>query len=151
MTSEHKNQLRTAYADTDYWVDVPGGRFLIRVGEFQPALSQLLAVENASDWAFVTACNPYSQQLPDADNSIRMCHLVADLSIAGYRFFSGEGASRSGDWSPEPSLLIIGIGQEYAIQIARRYGQLAIVCGRDSQPARLVWTDLDTTTSDRIN
>jgi Protein of unknown function (DUF3293) len=146
MTPERRSQLRQAYLDANYWVEGPYGRFAIRIGEVCHPIVKMLD-RPAADWAFITACNPCSHLLTDADNAVRMNHLVADLTIAGYRFFPGEGAARDGAWKAEPSVLIVGIDETAALDLARRYGQLAIVCGRGSESARLVWTDSDTTTS----
>jgi Protein of unknown function (DUF3293) len=146
MTPERRRELRQAYLDADYRVAGPNGRFAVRIGESCGQVAEMLD-QSALDWAFITACNPYSHPLTDADNAVRMKHLVADVTIAGYRFFPGEGVGHDGSWKPEPSLLIVGIDEAAAVELARRYGQLAIVCGRGAEPARIVWTDSDTTTS----
>ena len=149
MTPERRRELEAAYLDADYWVDGPAGRFVIRIGEHCPLLDALLRSEQATNWAFVTACNPYSQRLSDEDNAIRMRHLVTDLSVAGRRFYPGEGAARDGSWPPEPSLLILDVDASSAGELARRYGQLAIVAGRVGEVARLVWVDSNTTTTNQ--
>ena len=136
------DELDRAYRETDYWVDGPVGRFAIRIDEPCPSLDELLAGDGASCWAFITACNPNSQRLSDEVNAIRMSHLVADVRIAGQRFYSGEGIGRDGRWPPEPSLLILDIEEASAIELAKRYGQLAIVCGRVGAVPHLHWTGL---------
>jgi Protein of unknown function (DUF3293) len=123
--------LDAAYRDTDYRVDdFPTGPFAIRVDE---PCAELADVE----WAFVTACNPHSQQLNDAENDHRMTELQEYLS-GRWKYYRGCGAGREGSWR-EPSLLIVGIREPDAVELARRFGQSAIVVGRAGECARLVW------------
>jgi hypothetical protein len=150
MTPERRRELQAAYLDADYRVDGPEGRFTIRVGRNCPSLDALLRREQSTDWAFITACNPYSQQLSDHDNAIRMNHLVADLTVAGQRVYPGESVARDDSWPPEPSLLILDLDERAAVEIASRYGQLAIVAGQIGEPARLVWIAADRTSNNQI-
>jgi hypothetical protein len=43
--------------------------------------------------------------------------------------FPGEGIGDDGVWPPERSVLVLGIEREAALQLGRRFGQRAIVCG----------------------
>jgi hypothetical protein len=130
--SDSRDDLEAAYRATDYRVDdAPGGPFVIRIGERCDRLADV-------DWAFVTACNPRSQRLSDEQNARRMTELE---TVVGGRwlFYPGHGAGRDGRWPPEPSLLIVGIVESDAVELARRFGQNAFVAGRAGEPARLVW------------
>src|SRR5688572_8377135 len=61
--------LESAYLATDYRVDAgPDGPFALRVGERCPDVDRLLARHGQSEWAFVTACNPESEQLTHPEN-----------------------------------------------------------------------------------
>lgn len=132
--------LETAYRNTDYRVDDgPFGPFTIRIGEVCGELEELLFGEVAFDWAFVTACNPGSRPLSAARNAQRMADLEEFVRAHGWRYYHGGGVGRTGNWPPEPSLLVIGIPQRDAVELARRFGQNAIVAGRTGERARLVW------------
>ncbi|HKB04492.1 MAG TPA: DUF3293 domain-containing protein [Gemmataceae bacterium] len=125
--------LEAAYRATDYRVDdAPSGPFVIRIGEECPELAGL-------EWAFVTACNPGSVRLPEEENTRRMGELEAAVRKGGGRYHRGHGVGRDGQWSPEPSLLIVGIREADAVELARRFGQNAIIVGRAGGEARLVW------------
>ena len=126
-----RHQWESAYRETDYRVDdFPTGPFAIRIGE---PCSELADVE----WAFVTACNPHSHQLSEAENARRIAEM--EQAVSGrWQFHHGCGISRDGSWQ-EPSLLILGIRESDAIELARRFGQNAIVAGRPGEAARLVW------------
>jgi hypothetical protein len=53
----------------------------------------------------------------------------------------GAGAGDDGRWAPEPSLLVLGLPRAEAVELARRFGQEAIVAGRRGAPAELVYCD----------
>jgi Protein of unknown function (DUF3293) len=130
MPSDH---LEAAYRATDYRVeDAPNGPFVIRIGEECPELTGL-------EWAFVTACNPGSVRLSEEDNNRRMGELEAAVRKGGWRYYHGHGVGRDGRWPPEPSLLIVGIREADAVELARWFGQNAIVVGEAGGEARLVW------------
>jgi Protein of unknown function (DUF3293) len=132
MSNSHE-QLEAAYRATDYRVeDIPGGPLVIRIDE---PCDQLPAAE----WAFVTACNPRSVCLSDEENAHRTAELEAAVRERGWIHYRGHGVGRDGRWAPEPSLLIVGIAEADAGELARRFGQNAIVAGRAGEAARLVW------------
>jgi hypothetical protein len=136
----NREQFESAYLNTDYRVNRPEGTFAIRIGEHCAPLEQILNDHSASTWAYITACNPYSQPTKPALNAHRMRQLATMVTEMGYRFFRGEGAARTGDWPLEPSLLILGINEAKALELARHFEQLAFVFGESGLPARLVWT-----------
>src|ERR1043166_1128961 len=109
--------LEAAYRATDY----RAGDITIRIGE--------LAAVDADCWTFLTACNPGSIRQPSAANAEHMARLEEAVHAAGFKFLSGEGVGRDGSWPPEPSLLILDIDEATARELARRYGQAAIVFG----------------------
>jgi hypothetical protein len=133
-------ELESAYRTTDYCVDGPIGRFAIRIGQTSQPLDELLLQDGAPTWAYITACNPKSKQLSEAENAERMRQLEAEVIARGYRIIRGEGVGEAGDWR-ETSLLVIGVDRRAALELAREYEQNAFVFGTRTQPAVLVWTD----------
>src|SRR4051812_37371626 len=132
--------LDAAYWATDYRVDdSPVGLFVIRVGEPCPAADRVLAAHGQSDWAFVTACNPRSEFLSPAENCRRMAELEAVCLFRDWPHYPGAGVSRDGSWPAEPSVLIVGVSEAEAVEVARHFGQNALVIGRFGEPVRLVW------------
>jgi hypothetical protein len=74
-------------------------------------------------------------------NEAAQAQLEAELTALGLPFLRGEGVDPSGSWPGEPSVLVLGITEEEARRLGRRYGQNAIVvAGRDAV-ARLVMLD----------
>jgi hypothetical protein len=84
--------IESAYRATDYRVDDPAGRFVIRVGEPSPEADRLLMLHQQSEWAFVTAYNPGSKPQPDEENARRMAELETVLR-AGWPYYSGAGSA----------------------------------------------------------
>ena len=135
--------LRGAYESTDYCVDdAPGGAFKIRCGERSPQVDHLLADAGLDDWVYITACNPGSHQLSDAENGRRMIALEARLQALPCVAYRGRGVGTAGDWPPEPSLLVLGLDEAQGLALGQEFGQVAIVVGRRGDKARLAWPEL---------
>jgi hypothetical protein len=90
-------------------------------------------------WAFITACNPFSELWSDQDNLGRMRELERELQSSSFKIFPGHGQGDDPRWKPEPSLLVLGINEAQATEVARKYGQNAIVFGVRGEPAKLLW------------
>jgi hypothetical protein len=113
-----------AYRRTTYEAGVR-----IRIGE---------QVSLEAPWAFVTAWNPGSgDPLPPDINDRRARELEREIEDR-WQFRRGQGLPDDAGWTPEPSLLILGISQDDAITLGRRYGQNAIVVGAPESVAKLV-------------
>jgi hypothetical protein len=131
--------LDAAYRATDYRVeDAPNGPFVIRIGETSIEVAELLTDECEFDWAYLTACNPGSERLADDENARRTQELRDRLRCRWHHVFDGVSVGRDGGWR-EPSFLVLGMTEDQAIEVARRFGQNAVVVGRMAEPARLVW------------
>ena len=109
---------------------------VIEVNKKCSELYELLKQHNASEWAYITAWNPFSKVLPDIENSERHQQLVE--LVKEYPYFEGEGVGTDPVWQPEKSLLILGIPKKTAIEIGTKYEQNAIVYGRINEPAELL-------------
>lgn len=122
-------ELLRAYCRTTYRVQTPNSSIDLHIGETSPELDRLLGKHNAEDWAFVTAANPRSEQLSDIANAQRNQTLLAAVEADGYASFPGQGIGADPTWPAEDSLLIIGINDCSALELARSFDQHAIVCG----------------------
>ena len=118
-------ELINAYNTTEYKVYSPS--LVIKIGIANQVLNDLLISYNASTWAYITAFNPFSKILTEAENLKR--HEGLKVKIANFKFFEGEGVGEDKSWEPEVSLLIIGISINEAIEIGEFYEQNAIVVG----------------------
>ena len=134
-----KTSLRENYLRTTYRVTNNGLAIDIRIGERSAPLDALLAKHSARAWAFITAWNPASKKLDDAENRRRQEQLEADVKQGGYVFYRGAGVPNEKDWQPEESILILGIERGEAVQLGKKFGQAAIVIGALSTLPELVF------------
>jgi len=133
--------LRDAYLQTTYRVAATAEPVDIRIGDHNPALDRLLQANGVHQWAFVTASNPQSQPLSDADNAQRNEEMKKSLHAAGWRTVDGVGLPGQPGWQAEHSVLILGIGREAACALSRRWQQKAIIYGALGKVPELVWID----------
>jgi hypothetical protein len=120
--------LINAYNTTEYKVYYPA--IVIKIGIGNQVLNDLLISFNVSTWAYITAFNPFSKILTNAENLKR--HEELKVKIRDYKFYEGEGVGEDKAWEPEISLLVLGISLIDAIEIGKFYEQNAIVVGEIS-------------------
>jgi len=109
---------------------------VIRIGEPNPDLDELLEAEGAATAAYITAANPRGEAASRWKNEIANAALVQ--SLAGYRCFEGEGRDPQGRWKPERSVLVAGISRADAEIVGRAFGQNAIVFVEKGRAPELV-------------
>jgi len=159
MSVSHINQVRTippalikAYRQAHYIVDLPVNNFdhfdhidhikharhikPIQIGQHNSGLAKLMADVDVTTAAYLTAFNPYSEQLSLVDNEAAQQKLISDLTTLNVSVMHGEGRDAHGKWPAEPSLLALGISLQDAEVLADRYGQNAFVwiANRDCVP-----------------
>jgi hypothetical protein len=134
MVNKMTTELLQAYAQTHYTVHADE-KFTLKIGEQSPSLLHLFHQTNALCAAFVTAYNPFSEQLTATQNEELQTALKADLKKRSLKFFDGIGQHPNGQWPGEPSVLILDLDLAAATTLARHYEQNAFVwCGRDGVP-----------------
>jgi len=132
--SEISKELWQAYLETDFKVfsEKP---FTLKVGQFSSELNSIIKQSNYSSATFITAYNPYSQQLSDSENVARQERLKIEIAKRGLTAVEGVGQHPSNQWPGEPSLLILGLNKEAASTLARQLEQNAFVwCDEKSTP-----------------
>jgi hypothetical protein len=134
VQSELDASLVTAYRETEYRV-TEGEPFVLKVDEPCPALLGLYRAKNVLCAAFITAYNPFSQELTDAENAVRQKDLAFELKRRSLSYFEGIGQHPSRDWPGEPSFLALGLALEAAKSLGKAFEQNAIIwCGADAVP-----------------
>jgi hypothetical protein len=119
--------LVKAYRNAHYFVHHGQEIYLLKVGEVNHALSELLNSYGATSAAFLTACNPYSQARTQEENQAAHQKLVAQLTQAKIETIEGLGTDPHDDWDAEPSVLALGLSRSHAEQLADQYGQNAFL------------------------
>ncbi|QXL83878.1 DUF3293 domain-containing protein [Comamonas sp. NLF-1-9] len=132
-------ELLAAYLETEYRVggDAP---FVLRIGEASAALRALHQRRRVQCSAFLSAANPGSQLLEPATNAQRHQALLTQLRRLGYAPLPGLGQHPLNGWPAEASWLVPGLAREAALQLARQWGQIALVFSAQDAIPGLVFT-----------
>ena len=123
-----------AYHETDYCVfgEPP---LVLRIGIASEALAGLYRKHGVECAAFVTACNPFSENIGKEANATKQAELKNELQRRSLVFYEGEGRHPDGGWPAEPSFLVMGFTLESAKSLGTRHEQNAVVwCGTDVVP-----------------
>lgn len=113
--------------------------WFLQLSQPQPALATYYLRHGVQCAAYLTACNPLGQLLPDATNRERMAQLRQSLQRAGWSWLDGCGRDPEGQWPGEDSVLVWGMGDSTARAWGLQYAQNAVVwCGADHIPTLLL-------------
>ena len=127
-----------SYKSADYHVDASPS-FILKIGMHSPELDSIYKTSHKHTVAFITAFNPYSQELSAQENKDRNHKLEELIQSLGFDYIHGEGKCGDGDWDGEKSFLIFGISKEQASDIGKEFEQNAIVwCDKDATPQLLL-------------
>ncbi|MCB0705246.1 MAG: DUF3293 domain-containing protein [Saprospiraceae bacterium] len=130
-------QFRTWYENTLYKVYKPAISF--RIGQPAADVDQLLQTCQAGCFTFITAWNPDSVPLPPAENDIRQKALIQFLQENKYGWLEGQGVSLDKSWPAEESLFVLGMTRTTGQELAKKFGQKAIVFGAMHKVPELVF------------
>ena len=127
-----------AYLETNYRVQaVPS--FTLHIGTVSSDLLTLYGRHKVDCAAFITAWNPFSQDVSEAENIERQQSLATELTRRSLSFFKGIGQHPSNNWIGEESFLVLGLNLEAAKTMGIHFEQNAIVwCGPDALPQLIV-------------
>ena len=138
-TTTGPSSLEQAYHQTCYRVMLGQRQIDLRIGQPCLALGELyLAGETTA--AIITAQNPRSRVLHNAENALRQRQLCDELRGEGLRFLDTLHLADQGDWLPEQGVLVLGMGLDAALRWAARFQQNAIVFIPAGGCPELHWT-----------
>ncbi len=130
--------LLAAYRRTIYRVHLPEGDVDLRVGELSPTLDAALEARGVTRWAWLTAVNPRSEVLSDAENRRRLHDLAAALANESLTHLPGVAIDPDGAWPDEASFFVLEPDAERLRALADRFEQNAYLAGERGEAARLV-------------
>ncbi|ATB50487.1 hypothetical protein MYMAC_006143 [Corallococcus macrosporus DSM 14697] len=144
MSHHERERLAKAYTATRYVIrphpSTGGVEQILRAGALHPALDATLAARGHREWAFLTAWNPGSQWRSEEENRRAQERLEAQLVAGGWVVAPALGQAEDGGWC-EPSLFVPGLPREEAARFGRAYGQVAVLVGRASAHAELLFCE----------
>ena len=130
--------LLNSYKLANYHVDALPS-FILKIDIHSPELESIYKTSHKHTAAFITAFNPYSQELSNQENKDRNLKLEELIQSLHFDYIHGEGKCGDGDWNGEESFLIFGISEKQASEIGKKFEQNAIVwCDKDAIPQLLL-------------
>src|SRR6266566_2703825 len=118
-----KPELLEAYKRTEFIVDLPDRRTVIRHGHRNSFIEWTLSKHATKTGAFITAHNPGSRRLSDVENRERHRLLIADVEEQGLAYLMGRGIGEDHDWPAEESVFVIGTSHDQATALGKKCGQ----------------------------
>jgi glycine/D-amino acid oxidase-like deaminating enzyme len=133
---EQIHALIALYRATHFDVALPDGRTSsLHIGRIAPPeLRDWIGADALA--TFLTACNPRSQTLPDAENALHLETLRTRLRAWDCRFLEGVGHIPGEHWC-EPSLFVAGLDLAGVDALARKFDQNAVITVVGDNDARL--------------
>lgn len=140
-------ELLVAYCRTDYRVELPNRYFSIHLGQPAVEVDELLRSAGHTCWTLITAENPRSERLSEAENAARCEQLRQRLERGGRPLFPTIALCPDANWPPEHGHLVLGLQESEALNIAAQFDQHAILCGQAGARTTLRFVDLPAWTS----
>ena len=134
-----KSELLAAYRATTYRVFFPDVFCDLRLDKVSDVLRHFLESSGAVTFAILTAYNPASLKMHDANNERLQSEIELWLRQANYLVFSGENQADDEVWPIEKSCCVLGLSLADACELGKKYGQNAIVFGGADAVPRLHW------------
>ena len=130
--------LIEAYLAAHYRVDAELP-FTLRVGVFSKPLALLFQRHQCDCAAYLTACNPFGQDVGQIENAERQAELGQELRGRSLRFIDGMGLDSQSEetqkWPGEASFLVLGLSLEASRALGRKHEQNALIwCSKDAVP-----------------
>lgn len=135
-------RLDAAYRRTAYRVELAGFPAVLRVDMPWAAIDARLT-GGVCCLAYLTAANPGSQKLSDAENAQRQRALNDDIIDGGCTVLPGMAVADDGMWPDEAGFLVAGLSCEAAHALAVAYGQNAFLHAETGGHVRLIWCDVN--------
>jgi hypothetical protein len=120
-----------------------GADVTLNIGKHNRDFDRVLDQRQATTAVVVTAYNPRSVVLSEAENAARHVALTALLEARGHDYALGEGRDPTGHWKPELECVVFGIPVETGLELARRFEQNAIVFVEKGGVPALVYPEGD--------
>ena len=138
MTTNIQKELLDSYTEANYHVYADPS-FILKIDISSKELRILLIELNVKFAAFITAFNPYSQELPLKENRLRNKKLEGKIKSLDLYYIKGDGRCGDSVEVGEESFLVFGLSKKQAINLGKESQQNAIVvCGANATPSLLL-------------
>ncbi len=116
-----------AYRAAVYEVDDAFGSIRIQIDTWASESDSLLRRAGVDTGFFITAYNPASIALCDAENLAAHETLEVSLRQIGVTYLTARGLDPTDRWPPEAGFFVLGLARDDALGLARRFDQNGIV------------------------
>ena len=138
MTTNIQKELLDSYTEAHYHVYADPS-FILKIDISSKELRKLLIELNVKFAAFITAFNPYSQELPLKENRLRNKKLERKIQSLEFYYIKGDGRCGDSGEVGEESFLVFGLSKKQAINLGKESQQNAIVvCDTNATPSLLL-------------
>ena len=138
MTTNIQKELLDSYTEANYHVYADPS-FILKIDISSKELRILLIELNVKFAAFITAFNPYSQELPLKENRLRNKKLEGKIKSLDLYYIKGDGRCGDSVEVGEESFLVFGLSKKQAINLGMESQQNAIVVsGKNAIPSLLL-------------
>ena len=133
MTQE---ELMQVFTEATY--NILNSGIYIRLNQLNEELDDILEDYGVKEWVLITAWNPGGSRRPTNANQNQQIELLKDLE--DYKLLDTRGQSLDKSWF-EDGYLVLGLTKSNGIELAKKYGQKAILFGTSGKPAELIWIE----------
>lgn len=132
-----KEETYKAFAETNFIVKpTKDTSIVLKIDESSDDLQTFFP--GIETWAFITAWNPLPLVLSLEENNKRNKELEKEIETLGIKYTNGIGVSADEKWSEE-SFFLIDCSKEIAIELGKKFNQLAIVYGEKNKTNQLLF------------
>jgi hypothetical protein len=124
--SKLPHETIVAYLATDYRIS-GNWPLVLRIGQRSKELATLYQKYEEASAAVLTAWNPCSERLSDAENEATQSALISKINQLTLRHQPGHGVDPTGKWPSEPSQLVLGLDLQAADSLSREFRQNGFV------------------------
>lgn len=128
------HELLHAYLDAEYRWELARRWRTLTIGALAPDMEQ--AFPEAKGFGLLSAWDPHSIKRPKPVNQAADDDLRKLLESSGRHYRAGFSSARNRSWR-EPSWIVADMSPTKLDALARRFGQLGILCWTSGQPVRL--------------
>jgi hypothetical protein len=131
----YDERLHQAYHAAEYIFN----GFILKVGHRHPEFDEWLTEQGYVHYAFMTPFNPRSRELPADVNRQRLGRLHELLRKRQRPFATAVGRDPAESWLPETGVFLFDPPSGEVHELARAFGQNAVVEGKVDGVPFLVW------------
>ena len=101
------HDLDAAYRQTIYRVYMDSESFDLRIHEQNPAFTDMCKHRGISQWAIITAYNPFSQCFGMEENNAANADLKRSIEHVGLSYQAADGIPADSSWQTEKKLFYL--------------------------------------------